>query len=175
MVCLSPSLAVLESPLPVQTSLSPLSIPTVSRPRLHRKFPFISPAGLPLSPPSAPLAYTTSPPLLSRRPSSISIVSPLAYTTSPPLLSRRSSSVSIVSPPRLHHEFPSSLPQTFLHLHRQPPPSSVSRESPPSGGSPSAEASTPPFPPFLPLRNILSINHLERAKTLLPRAHSRSR
>ena len=28
----------------------------------------------------------------------------------------------------------------------------------------------PSIPPFPPLRNILSINHLERAKTLLPRA-----
>ena len=36
-------------------------------------------------------------------------------------LSRRPSSISTVSPPRLHHESPSSLPQAFLHLHRQPP------------------------------------------------------
>ena len=34
---------------------------------------------------------------------------------------------------------------------------------------------TPPFSPSSPLCNILSINHLERAKTLLPRAYSRSR
>ena len=59
-----------------------------------------------------------------------------------------------------------------------PPSASALRETPPSGVAPlrrSLHRLYPSIPPFLPLRNILSINHLERAKTLLPRAHSRSR
>ena len=54
-----------------------------------------------------------------------------------------------------------------------PPPSSALRETPPSGVAPLRLILRRPYLsilPFLPLRNILSINHLDRVKTLLPRA-----
>gem|GEM_PF-5760799 len=113
-----------SSPTPRVPLFSPTGLPPSpsSIPLAYTTSPLFSPAGLPLSPPSAPLAYTTSPHSslpqaflhLHRQP-------PSPTPRVPPLLSRRPSSISTVSPPRLHHESPSSLPQVFLYLHRQPP------------------------------------------------------
>ena len=125
--------------------------PNLSQPPLllHRqppsptpRVPLFSPTDLPPSPPSIPLAYTTSPPLLSRRPSSI----------------------SVVSPPRLHHEFPSSLPQAFLHLRRQPPSVFYPEGNPALGGDPPPPKPPPFHPPRFSLCATSSLSIISRGR-----------